>query len=68
MFTTIEAEVDAGGHIQPKEPVTLEPGSRVLITILAPEAPECALLSEALLGADWDRPEEEAAWAHFSRG
>jgi len=26
------------------------------------------LLSEAALSADWDRPEEEAAWSHLSQG
>ena len=64
---TIEAEVDEKGHIRPKEPVTLPPGSRVLITVLDPEASEPALLSEASLAADWDRPEEDAAWSHLPR-
>jgi hypothetical protein len=26
---------------------------------------ETALLSESALAADWDRPEEVAAWAHL---
>ena len=34
MFPTIEAEVDEKGQIRPKEPFTLPPGSRVLITVL----------------------------------
>ena len=68
MFTTIEAEVDEKGNIRPKEPVTLPPGSRVLITVLEAEGTETALLSEAVLAADWDRPEEEAAWSHLSQG
>lgn len=68
MFTTIEAEVDEQGNIRPKEPVTLPPGSRVLITVLEAEGTETALLSEAVLSADWDRPEEEAAWSHLSQG
>ena len=64
MRPTIEAEVDEKGNIRPKEPVSLPPGSQLLITVLheAP-APETALLSEASLAADWNRPEEDAAWA-----
>ena len=29
---------------------------------------ETALLSEAALAEDWNRPEEEAAWSHLQRG
>ena len=64
MFPTIEAEVDEKGHIRPKEPFALPPGSRVLITVLESDGSEPALLSEA----DWERPEEEAAWSHLPRG
>ncbi len=67
MFPTIEAEVDEKGQIRPKEPFTLPPGSRVLITILESDGSEPALLSEAALAADWERPEEEAAWSHLRR-
>ena len=31
---------------------------------IAPRIPETALLSETALG-DWNRPEEDAAWAHL---
>ena len=67
MFPTIEAEVDEKGQIRPKEPFTLPPGSRVLITVLKSDGPEPALLSEAALAADWERPEEDAAWSHLPR-
>lgn len=67
MFPTIEAEVDEKGHIRPKEPVMLSPGSRVLVTVLEPDGSEPALLSEAALAADWERLEEEAAWSHLPR-
>lgn len=67
MFTTVEAEVDEQGNIRPKDPVVLAPGSRVLVTVLDDEA-EAALLSESALAADWDRPEEEAAWSHLAQG
>lgn len=67
MFTTVEAEVDEQGNIRPKEPVVLAPGSRVLVTVLA-EGAGASLLSEAALAADWDRPEEDAAWSHLPQG
>jgi predicted DNA-binding antitoxin AbrB/MazE fold protein len=62
MRTTIEAEVDEQGNIRPKQPIDLPPGSRVLIRSLSRGA-ETALLSESALAADWNRPEEDAAWA-----
>ena len=67
MFPTIEAEVDEKGQIRPKEPVVLSPGSRVLITVLERDGFEPALLSEAALAVDWERPEEDAAWSHLPR-
>lgn len=64
MRPTIEAEVDEQGNIRPKEPVTLPPGSQLLITVVGgPGTSETALLSEPSLAADWTRPEEDAAWA-----
>jgi len=39
---------------------------RALVTILDEEAvSDTAILSEAALAEDWDRPEEDAAWAHL---
>lgn len=67
MFPTIEAKVDALGQIRPKERLTLQPGSRVLITVLESDDPEPALMSEASLAADWERLEEDAAWSHLPR-
>jgi hypothetical protein len=66
VHTTIEAEVDEQGNIRPKEPVTIPPGSRVLVTVLEPAGGETALLSEAALAEDWQRPEEDAAWSNFA--
>ncbi len=57
--------MDEQGNIRPKEPVTIPPGSRVLITVLEPAGGETALLSEAALAEDWQRPEEDAAWSSF---
>ena len=67
MFPTIEAEVDDKGQIRPTEPFTLPAGSRVLITVLESDGTEPAMLSEAALTADWERPEEDAAWSHLLR-
>ena len=68
MKPTIAAEVDENGNIRPKEPVSLPPGSQLLITVLSgPDASETALLSEKSLAADWNRPEEDAAWAGLER-
>ncbi len=67
MKATLEAEVDAKGNIKLKEPVTLRPGSRVLVTVVQDAPPETAVLSEASLAADWNRPEEDAAWAAFGQ-
>jgi hypothetical protein len=42
-----------------------------LVTILDEAHPvvsaETALLSEPALAADWNRPEEDAAWSHLQR-
>jgi len=69
MTTTVEAVIDKGGAIQLLEyvPVT---GPRRALVIILDEAPatlpnEPALLSEAALAADWNRPEEDAAWSYL---
>ena len=44
---------------------------RAFVTVLADEptitVPETALLSEAALAEDWNRPEEDAAWSHLQQ-
>ena len=68
MNPTIEARVDEAGVIRPKEPIALPPGSRLLITVLSiPATGEGALLSEEALAADWNRPEEDQAWANLAQ-
>jgi hypothetical protein len=51
------------------DPVHLPSSRRALVTILeewqAARAPETALLSEAALAEDWNRPEEDEAWRHL---
>ena len=68
MIHTLEAIVDEKGRVHLLEPVELGRRHRALVTILA-EGPaklyETELLSEAALAEDWNRPEEDAAWAHL---
>jgi hypothetical protein len=64
---TIEAVIDENGTVRLLGPVQLDSPRRALVTILE-EAPaetvaETALLSEAALAEDWNRPEEDAAWS-----
>ncbi len=67
MFQTVEAQIDENGQIRLLEPLTLPRPIRVLVTILPShpkEENETALLSEAAL-ADWNRKDEDEAWAHL---
>ena len=61
MIRTIEATIDQKGHISLSEPVNLSSSCRALVLILDEEA----LLSEASLAEDWNRPEEDEAWQHL---
>jgi hypothetical protein len=70
MIQTVEAIVDEYGAVRLLEPIRLDRRHRALVTILADEpsdADETALLSEAALAVDWNRPEEDAAWAHLQQ-
>ena len=70
MIQTIEAVIDEQGKAQLLQDVRLPPQvRRALVTILE-EKPtiavsETALLSEAALAEDWDRPEEDEAWSYL---
>jgi hypothetical protein len=69
MIRTLEAIIDEHGKVRLLEGVELPAARRALVTILdeEPRAPahELALLSEAALAEDWNRPEEDAAWSHL---
>lgn len=70
MPRTIKAVVDEDGTVHLLEAVTLRVGQRVLVTVLdeaGAGADEATLLSEQALAADWNRPEEDEAWAHLQR-
>lgn len=70
MLRTIEAVIGPDGRVRLLEDVRLPNTRRALVTVLdepADEAGEAtsALLSEPALAEDWNRPEEDAAWAHL---
>lgn len=69
MIQTVEATIDERGNVQLREPVLLAKPSRALVTIFDGEvgSNEPALLTQLALAADWNRPEEAAAWAHLQR-
>ena len=66
MIRSVEAVIDEQGNVRLLEPVRLPSSRRALVTILEdrPGAgnAESALLSEAALAEDWNRPEEDEAW------
>jgi hypothetical protein len=67
---TVEAVIQPGGEVRLVEPVHVASPRRALVTILeeSPRAHDAALLSEAALAEDWNRPEEDAAWDHLQPG
>ena len=69
MPVTIEAIVDETGNVLLQTPIRLSEARRALVVILEEEptfsVPETTLLSEVALAADWNRPEEDDAWAHL---
>lgn len=72
MIQTVEAVIERDGRVRLLDQVKLTEAHRALVTILddAPRmmVPETALLSETSLGKDWNRPEEDEAWAHLQPG
>lgn len=69
MLQAIEAVVDEKGKVRLLSPIRLPAARRAIVTILEEEwigpVSETALLSEAALAEDWNRPEEDAAWSHL---
>jgi hypothetical protein len=71
MIQTVEAIVDAAGHIRLLGEVHVNSPRRALLTVLDEviDLPgEAALLAEPALAADWSRPEEDTAWSHLQPG
>jgi len=74
MIKTIEATIDTQGLVHLSKPVQLDGNRRALVMILdeppteaADASAESALLSETCLAKDWNRTEEDEAWAHLQR-
>ncbi len=68
MIHTLEATVDETGTVRLLENLTLPQARRALVMILEEpplHANDLALLSEAALAEDWNRPEEDEAWQHL---
>lgn len=69
MIRTVEAIIDERGSVRLLEAVAVTGARRALVTILEEEpslrVAETALLSEAALAEDWNRPEEDEAWAYL---
>ena len=68
---TLEALIDESGNVKLLQPVSF-PNSRRALIIVLDESPnliaETALLSESALAEDWQKPEEDEAWAYLQRG
>ena len=72
MLKTIEAIIDKNGTVRLLETIQLTKPRRALVTILDEETTEdrsnlSALLSEKALAVDWNKPEEDEAWAHLQQ-
>ena len=71
MLRTVEATIDETGKVQLLETISLPSTRRALVTILEDEddygSNDVTLMSEAALAVDWNRPEEDEAWAHIQQ-
>ncbi len=66
MLKSVEATIETNGQVHLREPVRISAPRRAIVTILdEPDVSDSALLSEASLARDWERPEEDAAWSHL---
>ncbi len=70
MIRTVEAIIEPNGEVRLIEPVKVPSSRRALLTILdeAPVSHEAALLSEAASTKEWNRAEENGAWAPLKPG
>ena len=69
ILTTVDATIEQDGVVRLSERLHLPHRCRAILTILDRVEPdETALLSEKVLAEDWNRPEEDEAWAHFQNG
>ena len=67
---TVDAVIDEQGQVRLLTPLKLAAAKRALVTILEDEIPpvqDATLMSEAALAEDWNRQEEDEAWAHLQQ-
>lgn len=64
---TVPAEIDENGNIRLLKKLDGGSKRRALVTVLdgLDLNSEAALLSEAALAEDWNRPEEDKAWSYL---
>jgi len=70
MLQAVEATIDKDGRVRLRQDIQLPEPRRAVVIILdepAYEITETALLSEASLAEDWNRPEEDEAWSYLQR-
>lgn len=66
MVHSVEAIIQTDGQVVLDTKITLSYAHRAIVTILdEPDITGISLMSEKALAMDWDRPEEDAAWAHL---
>ena len=67
VLQSIEVTVEKDGTIHLPKKVKFPARRRAILTILDEpiHVAETALLSQSALAEDWDRPEEDRAWAHL---
>lgn len=67
VLRSIEVTIEKDGTIRLPKMDNLPVRRRAILTILDEPmlVAETALLSEAALAEDWDRPEEDEAWAYL---
>lgn len=67
VLKSIEVTVERDGTVRLPQKISFPERRRAILTILDEPmlVAETALLSEAALAEDWDRPEEDEAWAYL---
>jgi len=67
VLRSLEVTIEKDGTVRLHKKIKLPEPRRAILTILNEPAliEETALLSEAVLAMDWNRPEEDIAWAHL---
>ncbi len=66
MLKAIEATIDPDGHVRTAGPLPINRPTKVILTLVIDDdaaEPDLALASERALATDWNREEEDEAWA-----